>query len=168
MLLAVSQSRTQAELSQFRQACQVIGRSFWCASNRKSVVSVCLFVVRWPSAMESINLRSVRTFRIRRHSISRSERRRSETKRRLTVEWRSLHVAAAASLNFFYYRRTDSFMLALAVAFTETPKETVFTDPQRRVNGVPPFFIPVSPRACWTFKLAFPCPPPLDMKAPHG
>lgn len=41
---------------------------------------------------------------------------------------------------FFYYGRTDSFMSALAVAFTETPKETVFTDPQRGVNGVPLFF----------------------------
>lgn len=31
-------------------------------------------------------------------------------------------------------------MSELAVAFTETPKETVFTDPQRRVNGVPLFY----------------------------
>lgn len=31
-------------------------------------------------------------------------------------------------------------MSVLAVAFTETPKETVFTDPQRRVNGVPLFY----------------------------
>lgn len=58
-------------------------------------------------------------------------------------------------------------MSVLAVAFTETPKETVFTDPQRRVNGVP-FFIPVGPRACWTFKLAFSCPALPDMKARRG
>lgn len=66
----------------------------------------------------------------------RSAWRRSETEHCLTVEWRSLHVAAAANRNFLS-RRTDSFMSVLAVAFTETPKETVFTDP---VNGVPFFY----------------------------
>lgn len=76
----------------------------------------------------------------------------SETKCCLTAELHELYVGAAACLNF-YCTRTDSFMLVLQVAFTETPKETLFTDPQRRVNGV--LFMSVGLGACWTFKLAF-------------
>lgn len=59
-------------------------------------------------------------------------------------------------------------MSALAVAFTETPKETVFTDPQRRVNGVP-FFLYLWVRGHagplnWLFLVRR----PPDMKARRG
>lgn len=58
-----------------------------------------------PSTMESIHLNicPVRTSRIRRHSISGSgRRRRGETKRRLTVERRRLHVACSCQTEFFF------------------------------------------------------------------
>lgn len=67
----------------YTDLCDVTRRSVGCASEQKNEVLNCL-----PWTMESIHLNicRVRTFRYLRHSISRSGRRRSETKRCLTVE----------------------------------------------------------------------------------
>lgn len=148
--------------------CDVTRRSVGCASEQKNEVFVCLSVclsvclfalhngIHPPQRLPGQNLST---------PPPQHQRVREATQRNQTSPHSRTTLAArrcSCQPDFFFTTggRTDSFMSALAVAFTETPKETVFTDPQRRVNGVPLFFIPAGPRACRTFKLAFSCPAP--------
>lgn len=120
----------------------------------------CLFVCL-PWTMESIHLNvcRVRTFRCLRRSTSGSGRRRSETRRGLTVEWRSLHVAAAASLIFLTTGgRTVLCQRSRWPLPRHLKRQFLLTHKEELMES--PFFIPVGPRACWTFKLAFSCPAP--------